>query len=51
MFYGEIWYTDEERVDRVSDVNLPDMREKLIQLVDNFYIDIKEIERMVFRLL
>jgi hypothetical protein len=50
MVYGKIWYTDEKRIDRIPDIKFPNMREKLIQLVDNSYIDIKEIERMVFKL-
>lgn len=49
MFYGKVWYTDEERIDRLSKVQLPNMREKLIQLItETDVMTIKDLERIAF---
>lgn len=49
MFYGKVWYTDEERIERVSKVNIPNMREKLIQLIsETDVMTIKDLERIAF---
>lgn len=49
MFYGKVWYTDEKRIDRVSKVDIPNMREKLIQLItETDVMTIKDLERIAF---
>ena len=50
MFYGKVWYLDEERVNNVSNIIFPSMRNKLAELVNRFYVNIKDIERMAFEL-
>jgi hypothetical protein len=49
MFYGKVWYTDEERIERVSKVQLPNMREKILQLItETDVMTIKDLERIAF---
>lgn len=48
MFYDGVWHTDEDRIDAV--VEVPSMRKKLIQLVNEDVVKLTDIERMAFEL-
>lgn len=51
MYYGKIWYTDEKRIDRLTKVELPNMRDKIIKLItetNNLKID--DLERIAFEI-
>lgn len=51
MYYGEIWYTDEKRIDRLTKVPIPNMREKITKLImETDYVTIKDLERIAFEL-
>jgi hypothetical protein len=51
MFYGKVWYTDEERIERLTKVVLPNMRDKIIKLItETDSLNMKDLERVAFEL-
>ena len=50
LFYNDVWYTDEERIDRVKGIPIPNMREKMIELCANSKISIQSFEKTIFKL-